>query len=314
MKITILVCTLNEEVNIQSRIINLASLERPENLELEVYILDNGSTDKTYEIACNLCNVYDIPIQVCKLGSIGKCASLFWAYENVDSDYFLMTDANTVFNSSYVIETVRAIRSNEKSMVYIGNFKSVLSSKDGENFLSNNSSMSIRHVVEEYFNVTSGANGACYCVNSKSIVDIWKFPAVRNDDFVISVYAFSHGSAKILPRAKAYEVENLSSLEVFQQKYRDALGHHQAITWLLNLSFSLKLYLSVILRLIYWSAFIFLTILFIYLFGWWGFYTLLLAFILVKRVRRLFLRGFALYVGYIVGLVKKPEAKWITKR
>lgn len=313
MKISILVCTLNEESNIERRILNLLELRIPRHVILDIHVLDNGSTDNTYKIAEKFTNLSGVRVCAHKLGGIGKCSALFWAYENLSSDYYIMTDANTVFNSSGIIEIIGSIRKNKKSTLHIGNFRSVTSAEAGEFFFAQMQGMSSRHGIEGYMNFTSGANGACYCIKSEAIDGIWKYPAVRNDDFVISVYAANSGSVSSVPNAKAYEVENLTAREAFHQKYRDALGHYQAVIWLLRYSLDFKVLISVLFRLFYWSIPGGVALLLFFLLGWPSL-LLLLAFVFIGRVRTLLIRTAALYAGFLVGIIKPPSSSWRTKR
>ena len=311
MKISILICTLNEEGNISKRISNLKSLKIPDSCVVDVHVLDNGSTDDTCQIAESLKDDCNINIDVRILGPIGKCAALFWAYQHLDSDYYIMTDANTVFDSLYVVETLRYINKGKRSYLYIGNFRSIRDVHSGEEFFHNDSEMPLRHRVESFLRITSGANGACYCVSSEAVSDIWKFPAVRNDDFIISIYAFSKGLSSTIPTAKAYEVENLSFVEVFSQKYRDALGHYQAVTWLLVNLHTERVYFSIFFRLLYWLVPVFL-LLFLFFLPYFSIFFILLPFF--QGGGRLIVRSAALYIGLVAGIIRKPAVSWDTKR
>ena len=316
MKISLLVCTLNEQKSIQERLINLCAMYVPENISFSIHVLDNGSTDETCALAKKFSDQHGAQIHVHVLGAIGKCAALFWAFEHFNSDYYLLTDANTIFCRDVLKIFASSFAEHPNSGVFIGNTRSVTSSENGANFLSQmNVKLPSRMRLEERYGIFTGANGACYGVSCNAVKGIWKFPAVRNDDFIISVYAVSRSSACYMTDAKAYEVENLSYWQLFFQKYRDALGHYQAIRWIQrSCGHTTKGQWAVFFRLIYWLFPGVVVAISVIQFGpiAIGFIILLSQFI--STIRRSTLRLLALYIGFVVGLIRPPPVSWITNR
>ena len=117
MNIAVLICTLNEESNISHRIANFKALALPDFYQINFHFLDNGSTDKTCSMVLDQKNNKNIFLH--KLDPIGKCGALFWAFENISADYYLLTDANTIFEANAIINLVKGIAVNPDSGVYV---------------------------------------------------------------------------------------------------------------------------------------------------------------------------------------------------
>lgn len=312
MKVSVLICTLNEEVNILNRINNLKSLIIPSFAQIEIHILDNGSTDKTCEKVLSF--QFNENIFLHQLDPVGKCGALFWAFENISSDYYLLTDANTIFEARAIVNLFMGIELNPNKGVYVGNFRSVRSKEQADLFFLAPEKMSTRIKIENFLGIFTGANGACYCVSKKSIQNIWLKQTVRNDDFIISTYCASKQGVVIMDNVKACEIEDLTYLEIFFQKYRDALGHYQALRWILsNIDCTVTKVSILLFRLLLWFSPL-LTILYLLLFYPYLLLILIATFTLSSKARRVGVRLFSLYAGFFVGIVKAPKPSWIPIR
>ena len=316
MKIHLLVCTLNEATNIQARLNNLRAMQLPVGVNFSIHVLDNGSGDETCVLAKAASSTPGYPIFLHVLGPIGKCAALFWAFEHLKADYYLLTDANTVFERDVLRVLCQAILEHPLCGVFVGNTRSVRNKVQGAEFaVRGNAALPSRMRLEQRLKVFTGAHGGCYAVARHVINGIWTAPSIRNDDFAISVYAATRGSVCYLSDARAYEVEDLTLTQVFHQKYRDALGHHQAVRWLLDYcgdtAVSRK---AVIFRLCYWSFPLLLAFLAVLALGPLASAIAALLLQMIPRVRRVTIRTIALYLGYFFGYLNPPSARWTTSR
>ncbi len=316
MKILVLVCTLNEAVNIQARLKNLCALEVPQGVDYSIHVLDNGSSDETCMLAKAASVTLEYPIFLHVLGPIGKCAALFWAFEHLHADYYLLTDANTVFEHNVLRVLWQSILQHPRSCVFVGNTRSVRSDAHGVEFVvRENAVLPSRMRLEQRLRVFTGANGGCYAVAHRAIDGIWTAPSIRNDDFAISVYAAARGTVCYMSHARAYEVEDLTLIQTFRQKYRDALGHHQAIRWLsgycANTSMRRK---AIFFRLCYWSLPLFFVLFACLTLGPLSSVTSALIMQVIPRMRRVTIRTVALYVGYFFGYLNPPSVRWSTSR
>jgi len=316
MKISVLVCTLNEAVNIQARLKNLRALQVPQGVDFSIHVLDNGSSDETCMLAKAASASLGYPIFLHVLGPIGKCAALFWAFEHLQADYYLLTDANTVFEHNVLRVLCHSILQHPCCGVFVGNTRSVGSDAQGAEFVaSGNAVLPPRMRLEQRIRVFTGANGGCYAVARSAIEGIWTAPSIRNDDFAISVFAATRGTVCYLSHARAYEVEDLTHIQAFRQKYRDALGHHQAIRWLSdyggNNSVRRK---AVFFRLCYWSLPLLFALLACLTLGPLASAISVLILQAIPRIRRVTIRTFALYFGFFFGYLNPPSVRWSTSR
>jgi glycosyltransferase involved in cell wall biosynthesis len=299
-------------MNISSRISNLKSLILPNFAQFDIHVLDNGSTDKTCAKVLSFQGNENIFLH--QLDPVGKCGALFWAFENIPSDYYLLTDANTIFEARAIINLFMGIESNPNKGVYVGNFRSVRSKEQADLFFLAPEKMSTRIKLENILGIFTGANGGCYCVSKKSIQNIWHTQAVRNDDFVISTYCASKQGVVIMDNVKACEIENLTYPEIFLQKYRDALGHYQAMRWILsNIDCTFTKVSVLLFRLFLWFSPLF-TLLYLLLFYPYLLLILISTFTLSSKVRRVGVRLFSLYAGFFIGIIKAPKPSWIPIR
>jgi cellulose synthase/poly-beta-1,6-N-acetylglucosamine synthase-like glycosyltransferase len=316
MKIQLLVCTLNEAANIQARLRNLRAMQVPEGFDFSIHVLDNGSKDQTCVLSKAVSTEPGSKIFIHELEPIGKCAALFWGFEHLKADYYLLTDANTVFERNILSVLCQSILEHPLCGVFVGNTRSVHSEKEGEEFLARgNASLPSRMRLEQQLRIFTGANGGCYAVASHAIDGIWTTPSIRNDDFAISVYAATRGTVCYLREVKAYEVENLNLIQAFQQKYRDALGHHQAVHWLLDhcgdKAVGRK---AVFLRLCYWCFPLMLALLVLITLGPFVSAISALLLQLIPRMHRATIRTIALYLGFFFGYRNPPSVRWETTR
>lgn len=316
MKFSLLVCTLNEATNIQDRLENLRNLDVPKGIDFSIHVLDNGSTDDTCILVKRIAIMPGAPVFLHILKPIGKCAALFWGFEHLPADYYLLTDANTIFGSDVLQVFNDSLRDHPECGLFVGNTRTVDSRKIGDVFLANKEAqLPARLRLEQCFDMFTGANGGCYGVSSNAVQDIWKYPAVRNDDFIISVYAAIRASVCYMKEAKAFEIEKMTAARLFYQKYRDALGHHQAIRWIQkNCKNTLQGRLIVILRLCYWAQPLLVVAVGCLVIGPLVTGTIGLLLQIVPKIRRVTVRTGGLYIGYLLGSINPPPVRWDTKR
>lgn len=315
MHLSVLICTLNESKNIELRLENIKSLFVPKNTEITVHVLDNGSTDNTIEIVEEVAKNSKIKIHSYDLGPIGKCGALFWGLNNINSDVYIMTDANTIMSVESLDALVTCIKSAPDCDLFVGNTRSTGSQTAGEKFLLDaNAELPYRMKLEKRLKVFSGANGACYAVSRRSVEGIALCAPVRNDDFVISSYAYSQGRVKWLPKFKAFEVENMAPRNRYKQKYRDALGHFQALKWIAkNVRPVGKAYYIITCRLLYWTTPVAALNIILFFLGPKSLALLGMS-LLNRRIRDSAIRCAALYVGGVVGIFRQPSVSWETAR
>jgi hypothetical protein len=313
MKIAALVCTLNEEKLIIRRLKNLADLRIPSGIDFSVAILDNGSTDNTCELSELFARETGRDVQVYSLGPIGKCGALYWGFEHLHADIFLLSDANTVFAGDILEVLSDAAISFPKCSLFVGNIRSVANEAKGRSFLERRRepAMPLRLELEQRLGVFSGSNGGCYAVTAEAVRRIWDLQPVRNDDYVISVFASRKSQPQYLRNMRAFEVENFSVVGAFKQKHRDALGHFQALQLLCrNDIMGLHGRVAALVRVLYWTLPLAIGTIAVSKLEFRYLIVVFISFCLHARLRRVIARSLGLYTGFFWGIFKPPPVRW----
>jgi glycosyltransferase involved in cell wall biosynthesis len=106
-KIAVLIPCYNEEATI-SKVISDFQRELP---QADIYVYDNNSTDKTYELAIQGGAI------VKKEPRQGKGNVIRQMFFDIDADYYLMVDGDDTYPAEYVHELLNRLRSGEADMV-----------------------------------------------------------------------------------------------------------------------------------------------------------------------------------------------------
>lgn len=312
--ITVIIATKNEEEFIFSRLKNIQSCSLPNEILLNVAVIDNGSSDSTIQKVLEFKQSSNLEVAVHKLPPIGKCAALFWAFKNIKSDYFLLTDANTVFSRYVLQDFYEAIESSQsQKIVWIGNGLGFPSNSDvsdlDSKFLG---SLQERHKIESRVGVFSGANGCCYGLSSELVSNIALLPPTRNDDFVISVYAAASGTILYAQKSYAFEFYSDRVIDLFANKFRDSVGHANALIWILRYVKPRRFAVGVIFfRLVFWLAPLVVALICLF-FSKALFLCLLILSIVMKR--DLCIKYIALIMGLSLGFFYKAPISWSPNR
>lgn len=310
MKLAVLVATRDEEHCIGRRISNIEACSVPQGWSVSVQVLDNGSSDRTREIVSGHSPTVQTQVVLHDLGPIGKCAALYHGFEHVEADLFVMSDANTLFAPDTLAAFIAAQAENPEAGVFVGNIRNTRTAAQGEAFLASDAALPMRPRVEQKLGAFSGANGGCYAVRASAIAGIWMTAPVRNDDFVISVYAAARGSVIFVAGARAYETEDDQLPHAFSRKYRDALGHHRALVWIArNVPLPAAL-LALAVRLTLWFVIPLSAVLVLIMLPQIIALVIVAAAMLLRRTRLLIARTVALYAGYLAGAFGKPPLHW----
>ncbi|MGG5357551.1 MULTISPECIES: glycosyltransferase family 2 protein [unclassified Enterococcus] len=106
-KIAVLIPCYNEEATI-SKVISDFQRELP---QADIYVYDNNSTDKTYELAIQGGAI------VKKEPRQGKGNVIRQMFFDIEADYYLMVDGDDTYPAEYVHELLKRLRSGEADMV-----------------------------------------------------------------------------------------------------------------------------------------------------------------------------------------------------
>ncbi|MEM0481126.1 MAG: glycosyltransferase [Candidatus Aenigmatarchaeota archaeon] len=98
-KVSVLIAAYNEEKNIGKCLESLRNINYPKE-KLEIIVVDDGSKDKTYEIAKSF------GVKVYKIKHSGKCAALNFGLKKCKGKYILTLDADTILDKDFIIEAI----------------------------------------------------------------------------------------------------------------------------------------------------------------------------------------------------------------
>ena len=119
MKISIIIPVYNEERYIEQVLKNVN--DQKKNLELEVIISDDNSSDKTLEIIEKNKNLYDVLIK--SEMNRGKGSAIKKAMEYVTGDYVLIQDADLEYDPKDYYKLIDPIKKFNADVVYGSRFK-----------------------------------------------------------------------------------------------------------------------------------------------------------------------------------------------
>ncbi len=122
--VSIIIPAYNEEKNIAETIKAALNLNYPKN-KYEIIVIDDGSTDKTYEIAKAFKKV-----KAFKIKHSGKSSALNYALNFVKGEYILVLDADTILEKNSLKNAIKLL--NEK----VGAITFALKVKNAKNFLT----------------------------------------------------------------------------------------------------------------------------------------------------------------------------------
>jgi len=100
--ISVLVPAFNEEDSIKDTIKNLLGINYPKK-NLEIIVIDDGSTDRTYEIAKR----YEGKIKILKKKNGGKASALNFGIDNAKSEFVAVVDADTLLEKNALMNCMK---------------------------------------------------------------------------------------------------------------------------------------------------------------------------------------------------------------
>jgi cellulose synthase/poly-beta-1,6-N-acetylglucosamine synthase-like glycosyltransferase len=211
-KVSILIPAYNEEKNIGKCIKNVKKMNYPKNL-LEIIVVDDGSSDRTYEIAKKH------KVKVYKIKHCGKACALNFGLKKCTGKYVLIIDADTIVDRDFIIEALKRM---DKNVVAVSASMDILNEKNIITLFQK-----IEYIFASFFKkaLNSLETGCLYIfgaatIYKTSILKKLKFKNVSTEDFDLAVRIQSKGYriVQIDKIAKTAVPEKLYSL--YKQRIR----------------------------------------------------------------------------------------------
>lgn len=251
--VTLIIAAYNEELTIESKILNSLALDYPAD-KLTIFIVSDGSTDKTTDIVKKYPQIIHYHDDI----RDGKVAAVNRVMQFVNSEITVFSDANTFLN----IDSIKniALHYEDAAVGGVAGEKRVLDNdmKDiagaGEGLYWKYESL-LKKIDSAFYSVV-GAAGELFSVRTS----LYEHPGnnIILDDFVISLKICQKGYRVIYePKAFATEKPSVSLKDEKKRKVRISAGAFQAMLvmkGILNISKYPKLaYLYISHRVMRWT-------------------------------------------------------------
>lgn len=172
--VTVMVVAHNEEKVIENKLKNLLSLNYPKE-KLKFLIASDNSTDLTNEITKKfILNNKEIKIKLFEVSERkGKTNAQNEAHKLVDTDFLVMTDANSILDKNCIKELMASFSS--ENIAYVSG--RLILENSVETKVSNaestywDSDLYIREIEGSLHSITAG-NGALYACRTKDYIDL----------------------------------------------------------------------------------------------------------------------------------------------
>ena len=218
--VTVMVVAHNEEKVILEKLHNIIELDYPKD-KIEFLISSDNSTDRTNEIVKNFIAIhseYYIRLYEVK-ARMGKTNAQNEAQKTVETEYLVMTDANSMMDTNAVKELMAAFTSDD--IAYVSGRLSIVNQEASD--VSNaeasywDSDLAAREIEGRIQTITAG-NGALYACRTKDYYDF--NPIQCHDSAMPPLYALEGKRAIANHDAIAYEKAGEVIEDEFGRKVR----------------------------------------------------------------------------------------------
>jgi glycosyltransferase involved in cell wall biosynthesis len=218
--VTVMVVAHNEEKVIHDKLLNIISLDYPAS-KIKYMVSSDHSTDRTNEIVKEFIQThleYNITLFEVKQRK-GKTNAQNEAQKFVDTEFLVMTDANSMLDAQAIIELMAAFSSQD--IAYVSGRLSIVNVdvSDVSHAESNywDSEMITREIEGRIFTITAG-NGALYACRNAEYFD---FDPIESHDSAMPIHYALKGMRAIANHdAIAYEKAGEVIEDEFGRKVR----------------------------------------------------------------------------------------------
>jgi len=214
--VSIIISAHNEEEIIEQKILNTLALDYPKD-KMEIWIGDDGSTDKTAEIAQKFSDVHLYR----KEKNEGKAAMLNDLCKKAKGDFFLFSDANTMIEKNALKNLISEFTDNK-----IGCVCGQLALKDESgSSLSKTESVYWKgetklKMLESCFGAVMGSNGALYAIRAELYPTLPTHKTIMDDFYITAKILMNNHSCVFCENALAFENTSISKYGEFNRKVR----------------------------------------------------------------------------------------------
>ncbi|MCK9216977.1 MAG: glycosyltransferase [Firmicutes bacterium] len=225
--VTVLIACLNEERNIATTLKYIKNQDYQGNIK--VIVIDNGSTDRTCAVAKRAADELSLSVQIIKETNKGKNNALNTALQQVNTEYVITLDADTLLHSSAIKLIVARMKSAPEDVSAIAG--AVLARNSRQSFITKLQEWdyflgisSIKR-MQGLFQGTLVAQGAFSLYKTDSIKEIGGWKDAIGEDIILT-WEFLHGNKKVYfePRGVAFTEVPSTLKHLARQRSRWARG------------------------------------------------------------------------------------------
>jgi len=323
--VSILISAYNEEDIIEDKIMNAMSLEYPKD-KIEIWIGDDGSTDKTSKIVQKYSDAFDEVHLFKKERNEGKAAMLNNLSTMAKGEIFLFSDANTMIEENALTNII-----SEFSDYNIGCVcGQLVLNEESDSAMSKVESLYWRgesklKMLESSFGSVMGSNGALYAIRADLYPKLPTHKTVMDDFYITAKILMENYSCVFCENALAFEKTSALEDGEFHRKVRIGRANFNFL-WkflpLLNPFKPMRAYMFLSHKFLRWLSPFLLILLFastILLMDGHIFYKafliLELLFIIaslsgVKVCNYFFIMNFALLLGFFKSFFRESSGAW----
>jgi len=168
--VSILVPAFNEENSIEDTIKNLLKINYPKN-NLEIIVIDDGSTDRTYEIT----KKYEDKIKILRKENSGKASALNFGLDHAKNEFVAVVDADTLLEKNALRNCMKCFE--EQNIVAV---TSHILTKQKNKLIEKLQSIELMIIaltrkLKEELNLIDVTPGPLSVYRKKMLVDLGKF-------------------------------------------------------------------------------------------------------------------------------------------
>jgi len=227
--VTIILPAYNEEAVLEK---SVRSLLRSRYRKMEVTIVDDGSTDATWQIAISLAKRYKRVTAIHQVNG-GKSSALNNAIARSKSDIVICADADTIFPTKTIMSLIRHFEDEEvgavAGVVKVGNPGSMITKWQALEYATG---ISIERNAQALLGAIMIVPGACGAWRRNLLVELGGFSnSTLAEDCDLALKIQSTGKYKILQdnNAVSYTEAPQSMAALTKQRFRWTFGNIQAL-------------------------------------------------------------------------------------
>lgn len=230
LKVAILIAAYNEEKVIGLKIESILNSNYPQE-NIDVYIGSDASNDNTNTIIESYSKKYSNIHLISFPGRTGKAGIINQLANDAQQDYFILTDANVLFEKNAISELMKYFANKDVHQVCANiqkiSEKNINIQPIEKNYL--NLENKIKSLESDTWQLVIGAEGGCYAIRKESYT-----PVPKNfymDDFYITMGVLNKGKQVLFANeAICYEDLPSESSEEFKRKVRISIGNFQNLS------------------------------------------------------------------------------------